>query len=89
MDAEGVGDELIRGVVCEIMSAGVNHVEIVTRLEREIRHPIRPQQLGRIKRPDRDVLLEYDPDTVRECDTWTSIAGACRLGPNRLRMLRP
>ena len=66
--SEGVRGELIRGVLCKTMSAGGEHGEIVFNLGGELRNFIKPRRLGRLAGSDSGVLLERDPDTVREPD---------------------
>ena len=66
--SQGVRGELIRGVLCETMPAGVNHGQIVMELGGEIRAFIKPRRLGRVVGSDAGVLIERDPDTVREPD---------------------
>ena len=68
LDAKGVKGELIRGVLCETMSTGLTHGEIVINLGGEMRNHVRPRRLGRVIGSDVGILLERDPDTVREPD---------------------
>ena len=68
LSGQGVRGELIRGVLCETMPAGIEHGEIVLRLGAALLHYIRPQRLGRLAASDSGVWLERDPDTVREPD---------------------
>ena len=66
--SEGVKGELIRGVLCEKMSVGLKHGEIVMSLGGELRNVIKPGKLGRLAGSDVGVRLDRDPDTVREPD---------------------
>ena len=66
--SKGVRGELIRGVLCETMSAGGEHGEIVVNLVTEMRIFVKARRLGRLAASDSGVLLERDPDTVREPD---------------------
>ena len=66
--SEGVRGELIRGELCETVSAGWKHGQIVMNLGGEIRNFVRPRRLGSLAGSDSGVLLERDPDTVREPD---------------------
>ncbi len=66
--SEGVRGELIRGVLCETMPTGGKHGEIVMNLGYEIKNFVKPGRLGRLAGSDAGVLLERDPDTVREPD---------------------
>ncbi len=75
LDGRGVRGELIRGVLCETMSTGYEHGQIVTALVIEIGTFIRPRALGTLVASDTGVWLERDPDTVREPDiAYTSAA---------------
>lgn len=60
--------ELVKGVVHETMSAGGEHGEIAVLLGSALGGHVRPGRLGRVVGSDAGVLLERDPDTVREPD---------------------
>ncbi len=66
--SEGVRGELIRGEFCETVSSGGEHGEIAMNMGGEVRSFVRPRRLGRVSGSDSGVLLERDPDTVREPD---------------------
>ncbi len=66
--SQGVRGELIRGVLCETMSTGVNHGQIVVEFASEIRAFVKPRRLGRVVGSDTGIRIERDPDTVREPD---------------------
>ena len=68
LDHQGVRGELIRGVLCETMAAGIEHGRIVTSLVIELGNFVRPRALGTLVASDSGVWLERDPDTVREPD---------------------
>jgi Uma2 family endonuclease len=68
LDSQGVKGELVRGVLCETMSAGGEHSEIAAALSAALVNHVRPLRLGRISTSDAGVRLERDPDTVREPD---------------------
>ena len=68
LHSEGVRGELIRGVLYETMSTGVELGQVVMELGRHMGNFIVPQRLGRLIGSDAGVLLERDPDTVREPD---------------------
>ena len=68
MDSEGVKGELIRGVICETMSAGGEHGEVAANIIRHLGNHVSPRRLGRVAGTDAGVLLERAPDTVREPD---------------------
>ncbi|MDE0198137.1 MAG: Uma2 family endonuclease [Caldilineaceae bacterium] len=66
--SEGVRGELIRGALCETMPTGLTYGEIVMNLGGALRNFIRPRRLGRLVGSDSGMMLERDPDTVREPD---------------------
>ncbi len=68
MHSRGMRGELIRGVFCETMAAGMKHGEIVMRLGRLLGNVIEEHKLGRLMGSDSGVKIESDPDTVREPD---------------------
>ena len=71
---EGVRGELIRGVLCETMSTGQRHGKIVARLVIALGIFVEPRKLGTLVTSDSGVLVERDPDTVREPDiAFTSV----------------
>ena len=66
--SRGVRGELIRGELCETMPAGGRHGEAVMKLGFFLGNFVIPRRLGRLAASDSGVLLERDPDTVREPD---------------------
>ncbi len=68
MGGDGARGELIRGVFHEIMSSGEEHGEIVFNIGILIGAFVKPRRLGRLVGSDVGVILERDPDTVREPD---------------------
>ena len=68
LSGEGVRGELIRGVLHETMSTGLKHGRIVMKLGALLMNFILPRALGTLVGSDSGVLLERDPDTVREPD---------------------
>ena len=66
--SRGVRGELIRGELHETMSSGREHGELVMNLASAMGAFIKPRRLGRLYGSDSGVLLERDPDTVREPD---------------------
>ena len=67
--SQGVRGELIRGVLCETMAAGVEHGTIaMMTLGPVISQYVRSRRLGRVIGSDSGVWLATDPDTVREPD---------------------
>ena len=66
--SEGARGELIRGVFCETMPSGQDHGEIAAQIVYLLGTFVKPRRLGRIMASDAGVLLERDPDTVREPD---------------------
>ena len=68
LSGEGIRGELIRGVLCETMPTGREHGEIVMVLGARLVVFVEERGLGRVAGSDIGVLLERDPDTVREPD---------------------
>ena len=68
--SEGVKGELIRGVLHETVAAGGEHGDIAGALIGEVRTYARPRRMGRVGGTDSGILLEQDPDTVREPDVY-------------------
>ena len=66
--SEGVRGELIRGELCETMPTGGKHGEVVANMVISIGTHVKSRRLGRLAASDSGVLLERDPDTVREPD---------------------
>ena len=66
--AQGVRGELIRGVFYKTMPSGQEHEEIAANTVIILGGFVKPRRLGRIIASDAGVLLERDPDTVREPD---------------------
>jgi Uma2 family endonuclease len=68
MYSKGVRGELIEGVLCETMPAGGQHGDIAALLISMLLNIVRPQKLGKITGTDAGILLDRDPDIVREPD---------------------
>ena len=68
LDSQGVRGELIQGILCQTMPTGLTHGEVVMNLGGELRRFTKPRRLGRIVGSDSGMLLERNPDTVREPD---------------------
>ena len=68
LDSKGVKGELIRGEFSETMSAGLKHGEVASNFIGYLIGFVKPRGLGRVSGTDAGVLLERDPDTVREPD---------------------
>ena len=66
--SQGVRGELIRGVLRETMPTGEEHGEVAANTVIILGGFVKPRRLGRIITSDAGVLLERDPDTVREPD---------------------
>ena len=91
LDSQGVRGELIRGVLHETMPAGVKHGEVVAALLAMLWMHIRPGRIGRVFGSDTGVILETNPDTVREPDIAfvsaerlpldVEISGYCPVAP--------
>ena len=70
LNSQGVKGELIRGVLCETVSVGVEHSFIAGNMLAALHNHVRQRRLGRIGGTDGGVLLQRDPDTVREPDLF-------------------
>ena len=68
LHSKGVRGELIRGLLCETMSAGARHGKVVMKLGFLLGSVVYPRRLGTLVGLDSGVLLEREPDTVREPD---------------------
>lgn len=79
--SKGVRGELIRGVLYKTVSVGQEHGEIVMKLGHRLMSFIEPGKLGRLVASNSGVLLERDPDTVREPDL--AYFSAERMPPGR------
>ena len=66
--SEGLRGELVQGEFRATMSAGVTHGKVVVNMAGELRSFVRPRRLGSLMGSDTGVLLEREPDTVRELD---------------------
>ena len=66
--SQGVRGELIRGVLHKTMPSGQEHGEIAANAVIILGGFVKPRRLGRIIASDAGVILERDPDTVREPD---------------------
>ncbi len=66
--SEGVRGELIRGVLHEIVGAGLEHGEIAANLIILIGGFVKAGRLGRVVGTDVGIWLDRNPDTVREPD---------------------
>ncbi len=83
LSARGFRGELVRGVLRETMATNREHGFIVVNLASELRNFVKPRRLGSIVASDSGVLIERDPDTVREPDVaYTSFERQPR-GANR------
>ena len=70
LNGQGVKGELIRGVLCETVSAGAEHSFIAIRIGGEFDRYVRRHKLGRVGGTDGGVLIQRNPDTVREPDVY-------------------
>ena len=68
--SQGVKGELIRGVLHETVSVGKVHARIAIRIGGEFDRHVRRHRLGQVGGSDGGVLVERDPDTVREPDIY-------------------
>ncbi len=70
LSSQGVKGELIRGVLCETVSVGEEHGRIAGLFITFVNIHIRPRRLGRVGGTDVGVLIQKNPDTVREPDVY-------------------
>lgn len=70
LSSEGVKGELIRGVLCATVSVGKVHARIAMRMGGELDHHVRRHRLGQVGGSDGGVLIQRNPDTVREPDVY-------------------
>ena len=68
MHSEGKRGELIRGVFCPTMPAGIRHGRIAMKLGHLLLMSIGDSGSGTVVGTDSGVQLEWGPDTVREPD---------------------
>ena len=68
LHGEGVRGELIQGVLCETMPSGRIHGKVAAIVISILMNFVRPRRLGQVIGTDAGVLLQRDPDTVREPD---------------------
>ena len=68
LSGDGVRGELIRGALSETMPTNGEHSEVAGKLIYYLLTHILPRRLGRVGGSDAGVLLERNPDTVREPD---------------------
>ncbi len=80
LGTNGVRGELIRGVLCKTMSTGQRHGQIVMDLAFELNAFVKPRRLGTLVGSDSGILLEREPDTVREPDIAFTSADRLPLG---------
>ena len=90
--SKGVRGELIRGVLLETMPAGLRHGKVAMMFGAKLVMHVQPAGLGQVFGSDAGVLLERNPDTVREPDVAyisaerlpldVEIAGYCPVAPD-------
>ena len=80
LHSEGIRGELIRGVLCEDMATGEEHGEVAAIVISTLMEFVRPRRLGRVIGTDSGILLQRDPDTVREPDVAFISADKLPLG---------
>ena len=81
LSSQGVRGELLRGVLCETMPAGIRHGKTVANLTILLGAFVKPHGMGTIVASDAGFLLEKEPDTVREPDV--AFISAHRLPPDQ------
>ena len=70
LSSQGVKGELIRGVLCETVSVGKVHSFVAGNIITAFNIHVKPRRLGRVGGTDGGVLIERNPDTVREPDVF-------------------
>lgn len=80
--SQGVRGELIRGVLHETHPSGMQQGMINMAMATALGEYIHPRGLGHLFGTDAGVLLERDPDTVRELDLGYVSAEKLPLGAN-------
>ena len=68
LHSKGVKGELIRGVLSETVSTGVEHGKVTAKFTIKIGIFVEPRKLGTIVTSDSGVLVGRNPDVVREPD---------------------
>lgn len=68
LHSQGVRGELVRGVLIEKMPSGEEHGELAANTVIILGGFVKPRRLGRLVTSDSGVILERNPDTVREPD---------------------
>ena len=68
--SQGIKGELIRGVLCETVSVGKRHTFIASNIIAPLHTHVRRGRLGRVGGTDGGVLIQRNPDTVREPDIF-------------------
>ena len=79
LSGEGVRGELIRGALSETMAAGGQQAKTAAILVSLLMAFIRPRRLGTLICTDGGILVERNPDTVREPDVAFFAAGRLPL----------
>ncbi len=70
LSSQGVKGELINGVLHETVAVGKVHARIAIRMGGEFDRHARRHRLGQVGGTDGGVLIERNPDTVREPDVY-------------------
>ena len=79
LSSQGVKGELINGELRETVSVGKVHARIAIRLGGEFDRHVRRSRLGQVGGSDGGVLIQRNPDTVREPDVYFVSAGRLPL----------
>ena len=80
LHGQGIKGELIRGELRATVATDLRHGEIAAAMGAILLAYVRPRRLGRVFGSDAGVLLERNPDTVREPDV--AYVSAERLPPD-------
>ena len=70
LSSQGVKGELIRGVLHETVSVGKRHARIAGRIITGFNNFVIPRHSGQVGGTDGGVLIQRNPDTVREPDVY-------------------
>ena len=70
LSSQGVKGELIKGVLYETVAAGRIHARVAGRIITGFNNFVIPRRLGEVGGTDGGVLIERNPDTVREPDVY-------------------
>ena len=70
LHSQGIKGELIRGLLCKTLAAGAEHSFIAGNILSAFHSHVRARRLGHVGGTDGGVLIQSNPDTVREPDIF-------------------